>query len=55
MKKIITRKRPAGVKKQHQSGRGSVATTRSRDLKARLQTTTLKSDRGSFSVNDWYR
>lgn len=55
MKKITTRKTPSRVKPQHESGRSGVPIARSTDLKARLQTTVKKSDRGHFSVNDWDR
>lgn len=40
---------------QHLSGRSSVPTTRSQDIRAARQTTTLKNNRGHFSLNDWYR
>lgn len=55
MKKIKNRKTPSRVKPQHQSESRYSTFERSQDLKARLQTTTKKTDRGHFSTNDWKR
>ena len=48
MSRIKTSSRKQPIPDQHKSGRSSVASTRSKDLKARLQTTAKKRTEAIF-------